>query len=129
MSYLINVTNDFGCAIKDSKGIGMTINGIELNVSMVAYDGCHKIYIPISGQEELFIQSLEYKDWLWGEDIYKIESVSDLMEMYINSCPLRFIEQIDCSGEEEKFITIIPQFSFYNEDDFFDEDLARAAFV
>jgi hypothetical protein len=49
--------------------------------------------------------------------------------MYLNSCPLRFIQQIDCNGDEDEFINIIPQRAFYNENDFFDENLARKAFV
>ena len=110
-------------------GIPMSINGIKLKVSMAAYDGCHKIYIPIEGQESLFMHSMENNGWNPNEDFYKIESVEDLMDMYLNSCPLRFIEQIDCSGGEEKFITIIPQCSFNDKDGFFDEELAKKAFI
>ena len=63
------------------------------------------------------------------EDLYKIKSVSDLMNMYIDSCSLRFIEQIDCSGDEDIFIEIIPQCAFVDAEGYFDEDLARKAFV
>ena len=107
----------------------MTINGVELNISMVAYDGCHKIYIPVEGQESLFMSSMENSSWIPSEDFYKIKSVVDLLDMYLNSCSLRFIEQIDCSGDEDNFITIIPQCSFNNKDGLFDEELARKAFV
>ena len=110
-------------------GIAMTINGNDLNISMAAYDGCHKIYIPVEGQESLFMLSMENRGWLPSEDFYKVERVEDILDMYLCSCPLRFIEQIDCSGDEDKFITIIPQCSFNDEDGFFDEDLAKEAFV
>jgi len=109
-------------------GVHMTINGIELNISMAAYDGCHKIYIPVKGQEELFVRLLESKGWIWEEDFFKIESVEDLQNMYLYSCSLRFIQQIDCSGNEERFINIIPQCSFYNREGFFNEKRARKAF-
>jgi len=112
----------------DFKGVATVINGIALNISMALYDGCHKIYIPVSGQEDLFIQSMENNGWDRGEDFYKIESVDDIRQMYLNSCSLRFIEQIDCSGNENEFITIIPQCSFCDDEGFFDENLARAAF-
>jgi hypothetical protein len=112
-----------------SASVRMRINGIELSVSMVVYDNCHKIYAPVEGQEEIFIKSMEEKGWIWDEDFYKIESLQELCDMYLNSCSLRFIEQIDCSGGEDKFITIIPQCAFNNEDGFFDEDAARKAFV
>ena len=107
----------------------MIINNISLNIGMVAYDGCHKIYIPVSGQESLFIQSMEDKGWIFDEDFFRIDSVHDLQRMYMGSCSLRFITQIDCSGDEEKHTTIIPQSAFCDDDGFFDEDLAAIAFI
>jgi len=106
----------------------MIINGHNLNVTMAAFDGCHKIYIPVEGQENLFIQSMEEKGWIFDENFYKIKSRSDMMNMYIDSCGLRFIEQIDCSGNEDVFNTIIPQGAFCDEG-FFNEELVRQAFV
>jgi hypothetical protein len=106
----------------------MIINNHDVaNITIAAYDGCHKIYIPVKGQEEIFMKDFETRGWT-DEDFYKINSVEDLMNMYIDSCPLRFIQQLDCSGEEDQFIDIIPQCSFI-DDEFFDEDLARKAFV
>ena len=58
------------------------------------------------------MQSMENNGWNSNEDFYKIERAEDLLDMYLNSCPLRFIEQIDCSGVEDEFITIISQCSF-----------------
>ena len=107
----------------------MNINGIELNISMAAFDGCHKIYIPTEGQEDLFIKSQLDNGYIWEEDFFKIESAEDLLKIYLSSCPMRFIEQIDCSGDENKFTTIIPQCAFLDEYDFFDEELAKAAFT
>jgi hypothetical protein len=107
----------------------MIINNHKLKVKMAAYDGCHKIYIPVKGQENLFIQSMEDKGYIFEEDFYKISSVEDLMNMYLDSCPLRFIEQIDFSSDEEKYISIIPQAAFFDEESFFDEDAARAVFI
>jgi len=105
----------------------MTINGKKINVSMAAFDGCHKIYIPVEGQEDLFKLSMIEKGWILDEDFFKINSVDDLKSMYLNSCPLRFIEQIDCSGDEDVFISVIPQGAFCDEGDF-DELLAAQAF-
>ena len=115
--------------MSDFAGVPMIINGRTLNISMAAYDGCHKIYIPVEGQESQFMQSMESSGWNPNEDFYKIERAQDLLDMYLNSCPLRFIEQIDCSDSEDEFITIIPQCSFTDEDGFFDEKLARDAFA
>ena len=106
----------------------MSVNGIVINISMAAYDGCHKIYIPV-GQEELFIQSMVDNGWIWEEDFYQINSAKDLLEMYLHSCPLKFIQQIDYSGDEGKFTNIIPQHAFYRGDGSFDEAMARKAFI
>ena len=107
----------------------MSINGIELNISMAAFDDCHKIYVPVEGQEDLFIRSMLDNGYIWEEDFFKIESAEDLLRMYLTSCSMRFIEQIDCSGTENEFTSIIPQCAFFDEDDFFDEELAKAAFI
>jgi hypothetical protein len=96
---------------------------------MAAFDGCHKIYIPVEGQENLFIQSMEEKGWIFEEDMYKINSVDDLLNMYLDSCSFRFIKQIDCSGDEDVFITIIPQRAVVDEYGFFDEDVAKKMFA
>ena len=69
------------------------------------------------------------KGWDFVEDFYKINCANDLMNMYMDSCPLRFIQQIDLSGEEPVFINIIPQCAFYDDEDIFDRDLARQAFA
>ena len=107
----------------------MLINNHVVNISMAVFDDCHKIFIPVEGQEELFVKSMEKKGWIWEEDFYKIEKVDDIMGLYLNSCPLRFIQQIDFSGDEEKYLNIIPQCAFTDENGFFDEVLAKKAFV
>ena len=106
----------------------MIINNHKLKVSMAVYDNCHKIFIPVEGQETLFIRKMKKKGWTFKENFYRIDSVTDLMNMYIDSCPLRFIDQIDFSGDKEKTIKIIPQGSFTDEG-FLDEELVRKAFV
>ena len=109
----------------------MIINNHDIgNITMAAYDRCHKIYIPVEGQEETFIKDMEMNGWIFEEDFFKINSANDLMQMYLDSCPLRFIQQVDCNKiGEDRFINIIPQSSFINEDSFFDEDLAKQSFI
>ena len=107
----------------------MIINGHDIKVDIAAYDGCHKIYIPVEGQEKLFIESMESKGWIPEEDIFKIDDRPDMMtEMYVNACSLRFIEQIDCSGDEDTFVSIIPQNAFCDDQGYFDDIAARATF-
>jgi hypothetical protein len=83
----------------------------------------------MNGQEDLFIKTLEKQGYVFEENFYRIESVDELMDMFLRSCNLRFIQMIDCSGDEDGFINIIPQSSFFDDEDFFDEELARKAFV
>lgn len=46
-----------------------------------AYDGCHKIYIIEDNQDH--IEALESD--------YKIHNIDDLEDIYLTSCPLKFI--------------------------------------
>lgn len=107
----------------------MIINGYEVKVTMAVFDGCHKIFIPVEGQEEAFVDDMIGEGWDFVEDFYKVNSANDLMNMYLDSCSLRFIQQIDLSGEKSVFINIIPQCAFYDDEDVFDRDLARQAFA
>ena len=118
-------------------GVRMVVNDFELDVAIVAYDGCHKIYVPTRGQESLFVQSFLENGWVWDEDFFEIKSAEELFAMYLNSCPLRLIQRVeysvdsdndDNSNNNAKFINIIPQSSFVSKDGFFNEKLARAAF-
>jgi len=112
----------------------MTINGHKIpRPQFAAYDGCHKIYIPVKGKERGFVKRMQSKGWIWPDDYYKIEKAQDLANIYIDSCPLRFIEQCDFKktpiGWEEKFTTLIPQCAFTDSEGLFDENAARAAFA
>ena len=51
------------------------------------------------------------------------------MHMYLASCYLRFIQQIDVSGVDNEYFDIIPQGSFIDEEGYFDDELAKKAFA
>lgn len=59
----------------------MKINGIEVVGETFAFEGCHKIYICESEDDEEKMKS-------YGYDIYPIE---DLPEIWERTCSLRFI--------------------------------------
>lgn len=59
----------------------MKVNGIEITAKKFAFDGCHKIYLLNDKQSEK-----EAK-----ENGYEIYPIKHLMECYIYSCSLRFI--------------------------------------
>ena len=59
----------------------MKVNGMTVIGNKFAYDGCHKIYVIESAQDEK--EALHY-----GYKIYPIERLENI---YIMSCPLRFI--------------------------------------
>ena len=108
----------------------MTINGHAVNPRLAVYDGCHKIYIPAENKEAEFIAHFEWHDWIWDEDSFAVNSEQDLMNMYLDSCSLRFIQAVDATnGDDPVFVDIIPQHAFYNSEGFFDEDAARRAFA
>lgn len=59
----------------------MKINGIPVNGKRFAFDGCHKIYVCDSVEDELDARDTGYT-------LYPVEY---LQKAYENSCPLRFI--------------------------------------
>ena len=59
----------------------MKINGNTIEGISVAYDGCHKIYICESIEDEEMMKG-------WGYKIYPLEQLPEIWE---NSCSLRFI--------------------------------------
>ena len=75
----------------------MKIGRYKINAKEFFFDGCHKIYLIETPHDK--------KDFLsngWEEcDIYPIDQ---LIEIYRNSCPLKFINTC-------KLETIVPQFA------------------
>jgi hypothetical protein len=59
----------------------MKINGKEVTAKKFAFEGCHKIYVIDTPEEEA--QALKY-----GYDIYPIEEIE---QAYKDSCSLKFI--------------------------------------
>lgn len=77
----------------------MRINGIKVNGKEFAFDGCHKIYILETDQEKIEAIGLGYS----------LHPIKDIVMVYKNSCPLRFIstwaldKQYVEQGEEAEF--------------------------
>lgn len=65
----------------------ITINGMETDARLFAYDGCHKIYLIETKDVSEHVRMIEEAEELG----YRIELVDDLVEIYNNSCGLRFI--------------------------------------
>lgn len=59
----------------------MKINGMPITASKFAFDGCHKIYLIETPEEEARLEGLGYN----------ILPIKDLQETYEDSCSLRFI--------------------------------------
>lgn len=59
----------------------MKVNGIEIKGNLIAYDGCHKIYIIEDEEDEKRAKKLGYL-------IYPIKNLQKIYEL---SCELRFI--------------------------------------
>jgi hypothetical protein len=81
----------------------LRINNQEVEGNHFAYDGCHKIYILKTIEEIREASKMGYKIYL----------IDDLLSIFENSCPLRFIEYWDLSkqfveqGDLAKFTYII----------------------
>jgi hypothetical protein len=76
----------------------MKINGKEVTAEKFAYEGCHKIYVIDTPEEEA--QALKY-----GYNIYPIEEIK---EAYEGSCSLKFISNWPL--DDNNFVSYVAQF-------------------
>jgi hypothetical protein len=82
----------------------MSLSEIIEKTSLVAYDGCHKIYLMDTIHKKWF-QDYEVVD---GDTDHRMESVETWWD---KSCPLRFIEWITSDSTNNLVFTpIICQF-------------------
>ena len=86
------------------------INGFKAGeFDGLAYDGCHKIYL------------YKHYDAREFEDLgYTLYPLDKLIECYLNSCPLRFVDAYD-SKAKDKYKIVVPQFAERIEFEGFDE--------
>ena len=80
----------------------MKINGKEVTAEKFAYEGCHKIYVIDTPEEEA--QALKY-----GYNIYPIEEIK---EAYEGSCSLKFISNWPL--DDNNFVSYVAQFEDAN---------------
>ncbi len=80
----------------------MKINGKEVTAEKFAFEGCHKIYVIDTPEEEA--QALKY-----GYNIYPIE---EIREAYEGSCSLKFISSWPLDTDE--FVSYVGQFEDAN---------------
>jgi hypothetical protein len=76
----------------------MKINGKEVTAKKFAFEGCHKIYVIDTPEEEA--QALKY-----GYNIYPIEEIK---EAYEGSCSLKFISNWPMNDDD--FVSYVAQF-------------------
>lgn len=67
-----------------------TINGINVSATEFFFDGCHKFYIPDTPEDYEKMYGCGWEP----ADLYPIDL---LPEIWVESCPLRFIESVDFS--------------------------------
>ncbi|MGJ6127277.1 hypothetical protein QN239_32380 [Mycolicibacterium sp. Y3] len=72
-----------------SNGV-LTVNGVVVEATEFAYDGCHKIYLIVWGGDRDIVLERGYTE----ADIHPIETLPDV---WADTCPLRFISSADLS--------------------------------
>jgi len=81
---------------------GVSVNGVPVTGQTFAYDGCHKIYVCESRNDEQEASSSGYS----------ILPIERLEETYQNSCGLEFISNWSLTksfvgqGEDARFATV-----------------------
>lgn len=76
------------------------------NAQLVAWDGCHKIYVAMDEVEARWFN--EREDYLKFRGTPE-EMFARLEEWYDRSCGLRFISGVESVGQETEFTKLIPQ--------------------
>lgn len=77
------------------------INNVKIpkKVKEFAFDGCHKIYLMVGGEQAKQF----FKDKGWDDSDF--HPISELEDTFNDSCPLRFINWDDTRG----LGTVVPQ--------------------
>lgn len=75
----------------------MKIGRHNIKAKEFFFDGCHKIYLIETPRDKKVFLSRDWEE----SDIYPIDQ---LIEIYRNSCPLKFIDTCELK-------TIVPQFA------------------
>lgn len=75
----------------------MKIGRYNIKAKEFFFDGCHKIYLIETPRDKKEFLSRDWEE----SDIYPIDQ---LIEIYRNSCPLKFIDTCELK-------TIVPQFA------------------
>ena len=90
--------------MKKTVKTAMKFNGIDVSKYVAfAFDGCHKIYVLKGWNDVKEFKKLDYK-------LFRLES--GIIQCYLDSCSLRFIDLYDGSkGDDEKYIQVVPQFA------------------
>jgi hypothetical protein len=105
---------------KDITELFAPVASAMYDAHLVAYDGCHKIYLAMDEVEaEWFRQNYEY--WLEaGID----EMLATVTMWYEESCFLRFVSAVRYNPDDPNagFTNLIAQFADQEDDDEDDED-------
>lgn len=79
------------------------------NSVLVAWDGCHKIYVALDQKSADDFRYLEYPHIVQSDSDTVLELLN---EWWDESCPLRFIQSMSNGGDDcDDFDDLIPQFA------------------
>lgn len=83
---------------------------------LIAWDGCHKIYLAMDDTEAAFFTEREDYDTATGDPD---DLLATLTEWWDQSCSLRFINAVSHNAENPNagFTDLIPQFADHEDDD------------
>lgn len=88
---------------------------------LIAFDGCHKIYLAMDeSQADWFRDSGSLYSTAQGGS--PDELIATLSQWWNQSCGLRFISAVEGAGSDIKFTTVIGQGEFEDEDEYEDDE-------
>lgn len=91
----------------------MSVADAVKRARLVAYDGCHKIYVAMDEDQAKWFKKNYVKPTdqiVEGEDM-----LESLEEWWDCSCPCRFISAVYTKNDEPDFVDLISQFSAWEK--------------
>lgn len=75
---------------------------------LVAWDGCHKIYVAMDDTQAKWFRESDYDFIVSGTPD---DMMDNLIEWWEESCPLRFVQAVFTTNGEDDYEVIVPQFA------------------
>jgi hypothetical protein len=84
------------------------------NCKGIAWDNCHKIYVLMDDEQMSLMEGYKYDPLISSDELSTAQLMGKLLEWYMESCSLRFIQAVRTDKElNNGFTDLVSQFEGY----------------